>query len=138
MQKPRRTFNHRPDRLGTYSSEGCFSFRNSESHNHFSVPLSNQRQARPDRGGKYASQMFLAVDGKTITCSVRRREEDVNVAFLLSTRETGFLHPRAHLGASRVQIVDLHSPLALFMSVRTKNTSMGKGEETWQDVNIPQ
>lgn len=36
------------------------------------------------------SNVFLAVDRKTITCSVRRREEDVNVAFLFSARETGF------------------------------------------------
>lgn len=47
MQKPRRTFNHRPDRLGTYSSEGCFCFRNSESHNQFLSPC--QTNVRPGR-----------------------------------------------------------------------------------------
>lgn len=45
----------------------------------------------PERGGENMHlKFFWPVDGKTITCSVWRREEDVNVALLFSTRETGF------------------------------------------------
>lgn len=75
--------------------------------------------------------MFWAVDGKTIICSTRRRDEDVNVAFLFSSGQTGFLHPGAQLSVSKVQIVDCAFALAFGQSQHTACLT----DWQWQENN---